>query len=142
MRVTVSSVKASGTLGIDSFSGVIEYASLPRGESVQRDGNQLELVAVEQRAARALTVWIAPHGKRGRDDGVIVSDVDVELDGVDEERRRRVVLEVDGFGLRFSHGMNVPQSDAPEHARAPAECDFRALHSRFPGEAVGTRFAE
>ena len=46
---------------------------------------------------------IAAHGEGGLDEGVVGPDVNVERDALDEERRRGVVLEVDGFGLGFAH---------------------------------------
>jgi response regulator NasT len=38
--------------------------------------------------------------------------------------------------------VNVPQSDAPAHARAPAQCRFLQTYSDFKGETAGTRFAK
>jgi hypothetical protein len=92
-------------------------------------------------SAASVTAWIAPHRERRLDERVVGADVDVEVDRVDDERGRRVVLELDGFRLGFSHDVNVPQSDAAEHARAPAQCRFPRGAQASKAQAVGTRFA-
>ena len=67
--------------------------------SVQRHGNQLELVSVQhQRAGRvAADLELRAHQR------VVFADVDVEVDRVDPKRRRGVILEVDCAGLGLFH---------------------------------------
>jgi hypothetical protein len=56
--------------------------------TVQRHGNQLELVAVQDQRTRR----IAADLQLRPDQRVLFADVDVEVDGLDPERRRGVVL--------------------------------------------------
>ena len=74
MRVTVSSVKASGTSAIVSFPPLLHVLVLFHSE--QR--NQFQFVAI-QHQRHPLLRGIAAHGERGLDQGVVGADVDVEL---------------------------------------------------------------
>jgi hypothetical protein len=94
------------------------------GFPVDRDGKQLQLVAVQDE--RLLVRAIAAHRELCLDDRVIVLDVDVELDGLDGVRGRAVILEVDGAGLRFAH----------EGESATNRCTKTRARSRMHGHAI------
>jgi len=66
------------------------------GVSVERDGNQLEFLSVENQRTRA---GIAPHLQLRAHSRVVVAQVDVEIDRVDPELGRRVILELNRFRL-------------------------------------------
>src|SRR5213079_266067 len=100
--------------------------------------NQLELVAVEHQRSRC----VAPYAELRLHQRVLLADIEVELDGIDEESGRRVVLEMDGLRLGFAHRPTVPQTDAPARPRAPAKCRFRAAGLLSGASAHGTRFAQ
>jgi hypothetical protein len=73
---------------------------------VDGDRDELELVAVEDQVRDAFRR--AAHGEPGGDDRVVRADVHVEIDRLHDERRRAVVLELDGFWQGFFHAANVP----------------------------------
>ena len=67
--------------------------------------HQFKFVAIEhQRRALVLRFGIARHRQLGLDQGVVVADVHIKVDGGDDKRRRRVVLEVNRLGCGFAHG--------------------------------------
>ncbi len=81
-------------------------AILARSElaSVDRCRHQLEILAVEdQRLLGAAACGIARDLERGVHDRLRGLDVHVERDRRDEERRRRVVLQVDDLGGGVAH---------------------------------------
>src|SRR5205814_883309 len=68
--------------------------------SVERDGNQLQLLSVEHERTWAA---IAPHLQPRAHSRVVVAHVDIEIERVDPELSRRVILEVNRSRLGFSH---------------------------------------
>ena len=106
MRTVVSRVKDPGTAHYGQML-VIDRKFI-RGErtTVERDRLQLELIAVEhQRRFRVARARIAVDRQPPADKGVVLADVEIEIDGVDQECWRLVVLEMDrGWGWVAKHG--------------------------------------
>ena len=88
--------------------------------AVERHRLELELVAVEherrlavRRGRIALDRELRAHARE------VVPDVDVEIDGGDQERGRRVVLEVDRDGRGVAHGhRGEPEAGPPSLPKA------------------------
>ena len=102
----VSSAKRAGTPGDGQVHRV--GAEIGGGEraAVERNRDQFQFVAVEyQRRGGLHALRIAHHCEPSRDQRVIVTQVDIEVDRLDQKIRRGVVLEVDGFWLGVAHGL-------------------------------------
>ena len=103
IRLTVSSVNASGTCG--RVRRLFRYGVLD-GLSVQGEPKPARARRRPGPGADGSSSGpgsVAPDLQLRADQRVVVADVDVQVDCVDLERRRGVVLEVDCFGLGFSH---------------------------------------
>ena len=106
MITAVSSLKASGAFR-DREPLVVDRI-LFGGQLAAVDGYRLqrELVAVEyQRRGLVGGIGIADDRQARAHECVVVADFDVELDRGNQERRRRVVLEMNGFRSGFAHGV-------------------------------------
>src|SRR5262249_45697861 len=73
---------------------------VPGRAAIDADGDELELVAVQNEGAVAA---VAADREAPPHERVVFADVDVKVYFVHPEGRRRVVLEVDGLWLWFSH---------------------------------------
>jgi len=76
--------------------------------AVQTNGNELDVLRIEgERRVRRGRGGIAPQRELCPHPGALVAKVEVQIDLVDQEGRRRVVLQADGAGSGFAH-LRVP----------------------------------
>jgi hypothetical protein len=81
--------------------GVLARAERP---AVERRRLELELLGVQtQRGAGVDPFRIAAQREPRPDPRVVLEQLDVEVDGVDQERWRRVILEIGDLGSRVPH---------------------------------------
>ena len=81
-----------------------------------------------------LSIVYSAYLKNGGDPGILVADGDVQLDALDEERRRRVVPEVDGLRGGLAHGPDFtgPSPSSPRRIWTAPTASFRGS-ARLPG---------
>jgi hypothetical protein len=105
---------------------------------VDRHRDELQAFAVEyQRLVGRVAGGVAGHLERAADAGLGRPDVDVERHGGDQERGRRVVLEIDGLGSGVTHGMGKdPRRMRGSRCKGKREFYSRGRHPA-PGKNRG-----
>src|ERR1043165_6497112 len=108
---------------------------MARGCAVHAHRDELELVSVEHQRTLARANNLQLRGY----ESVIFTDIDVELDRLDAEGGRSVVLEVNGLSLWFSHPRILWCTRLPRcPVSVPFRCTGMVLHW---GRSSGMRFA-
>ena len=97
--------------------------------AVQRYGNELELVAVQDQRTGGIAADFELRGNKR----VVFTDIDVEVDGLDPESGWGVILEVDRPGLGFFHPPILRRAASPRAASFYRNIRYLARGRRAPG---------
>jgi len=93
--------------------------------AVELDRNQLHLLAVEDQIGRPrLRRRIAAYGQPRSDAGRLLPKLDIQVDGFDQERRRRVIDPANRAGrgghvLADIHGFSIRRRVVPRNRACP-----------------------
>ncbi len=72
--------------------------------AIQGDTEQRQALAVQHQAGvLSLALRIARHGQTGDDAGLLLIQIEMQIDAANQILRRRVIAQIDGTGIRFSH---------------------------------------